>query len=515
MIPKHYSLAKEHPHSYEIHDQRDGKRFHVAKHGLSLAMHGELSKIKHYAEGTPDEPVQDQPMGPMGPMASISPPSSPGVMDTTGVAPTINVPSPEVPATNLWQPPQTESNAPTMTEAPPAPVSDTAALANQAFDMNTALQAEKDALKAGAGASSAEGYQTAKAYKDFNEKLDALPTPQQIMAGHQEADKNLFDSYMKKEIEPDHYWHNKGTGSKISAGLGMILGGIGSGMTGGPNYAFETIQKAIDRDIDSQKQDQSRNFNLWKMNREATHDDISANLATQNQMLTAVKSKALQFQSESAGPLAKARIAPVILQIDQQMAANNFKRSVLGASQNGQKLDMDPSHLLGSIPEGRQAEAAKEIQTHQQLKALHDDIVQNAELLRSKFMNGLLSPNDRKALIDPLASRLDVITDHRFSLEASKQKIDAMMPEPSDFGKETAKDKARAREYFFRDQMQAPTFKGFTGIGLDRFKSTSLAEPKQAPNSTESYRQYVAQNEKSTDPKVRQRVNFIRGKYNF
>ena len=57
------------------------------------------------------------------------------------------------------------------------------------------------------------------------------------------------------KIDPDRYWKNKGTVSKIVAILGSAAGGYISGRYGGPNKWMGMIDKEINRDIESQKLD--------------------------------------------------------------------------------------------------------------------------------------------------------------------------------------------------------------------------------------------------------------------
>ena len=58
---------------------------------------------------------------------------------------------------------------------------------------------------------------------------------------------------------------------------------------------IDAVNMGINRDIDAQKNSQERAGNLWKMNRQALGDDLSADLATKNQMLTGVKYKLEQL----------------------------------------------------------------------------------------------------------------------------------------------------------------------------------------------------------------------------
>lgn len=54
-------------------------------------------------------------------------------------------------------------------------------------------------------------------------------------------------------IDPDHYMSSKSDWGKARTAIGLILGGIGSGLTGQPNAALDFINKQIDRDILTQR----------------------------------------------------------------------------------------------------------------------------------------------------------------------------------------------------------------------------------------------------------------------
>ena len=73
-----------------------------------------------------------------------------------------------------------------------------------------------------------------------------------------ERQKKLQDQIIEednelKSIDPDRFWNDKSTGQKVMATIGLILGGIGSGLTGQPNAALQVLQNQIDKDIESQK----------------------------------------------------------------------------------------------------------------------------------------------------------------------------------------------------------------------------------------------------------------------
>ena len=96
--------------------------------------------------------------------------------------------------------------------------------------------------------------------------------------------------------------------------------------------AYEILQKSINDDIDAQKNDQSKTMNLWKMNREALGDDRAATLATQSQLLSVAKVKAMQAQALLKALWLKLELLHLIGQLDSQIQQNHGFQTMLGMS---------------------------------------------------------------------------------------------------------------------------------------------------------------------------------------
>lgn len=184
-----------------------------------------------------------------------------------------------------------------------------------------------------------KGEEEVSAYKDIEKGIEKLPTPEDIYSNYQKRDQALMQAFESKKIDPDRYIKNMDTGAKISQGIALILGGIGAGLTGGENVALKMLNQKINADIEAQKEDKSSAMNLWKMNKEALGDNLSANLATQNQLYTGLKFKLGQAASKSNSDVAMARAGQAAAQIDQAIAQNNMKLSLLNSPDNGSETD--------------------------------------------------------------------------------------------------------------------------------------------------------------------------------
>lgn len=93
------------------------------------------------------------------------------------------------------------------------------------------------------------------------EQAAALQAKQvEIRRRKEEASANLLaldtehDEIQKLKVNPNQFWDGLGTGGKILAAIGMIAGGINSGLKGGPNQAAEFIYRSIRDDINGQRE---------------------------------------------------------------------------------------------------------------------------------------------------------------------------------------------------------------------------------------------------------------------
>lgn len=62
----------------------------------------------------------------------------------------------------------------------------------------------------------------------------------------------------QSKLDPQKYVSEMGVGKKTVLALGLVLSGIGSGLTGQPNMAMTVLQKNIERDISAQQQEYQR-----------------------------------------------------------------------------------------------------------------------------------------------------------------------------------------------------------------------------------------------------------------
>lgn len=363
---KNFKIKGEDEKSYKLLHPK-GHEFNVEKKGLSDKAHKAIQGLKGYDEGgtisIPEQPADAADAPP--PAVNINLNAAPNQLASSVPNIPSNVqPDPSAQPTpgNMGAvavPPQAVAQA-AQVNGPQAPVpavpgSNVNPMIAEKSDYLKIIEKEQKDAQALADAQMKEAGAQAGAWKSYNAKYDELATPQEIFDADKEGNDALFKSYMAKSVDPDRYVKNMGTTSKILSGIGMLISGAGSGVTKQSNMAMDNLNKHIQNDIDAQKNDQSKAFNLWHMNQQQYQNEQQADLATRNQMLTGVQAKIAQAQANMNGPLAQARANQVINDLEKQKVQNRSMMSVLqqgeqqgagaGATQPGLS-GIDPAILV-------------------------------------------------------------------------------------------------------------------------------------------------------------------------
>jgi len=525
---KEFTLMKDDPDSYII-GHPSGRSMTIPKRGMSDQAQRLISKLKRSQGlesggdvrsptktttgtggsspgGALHDPVQGLAGGgkplqvePIAPDDSDTQPAVPPPKQPLDVEPVAPSDSSQPSVTADQETAQAPANQPTPPTAANPQVSPTPTDSNpMTIGLgNQNLQQAEKATQAGATAEALQGKTAAQALGDANSQVQQIQQQyQDRVKGYQLHDQQLQKQLSQGHIDPDRYMNNMDTGSKIAAGLGMIIGGIGSGMTGGPNLAVQQINKSIENDINSQMNDQSKTMNLWKMNKEALQDDTQATLATQNQLLSIAKSKAMQAAATAQGPIAQARIAPLILSLDQQMQQNNQTRGLFDmqnqpASSGGPGSSMDPSLLVNRfVPEGQKAKVFDEIEkaanVHKQGASIMDafDHASKENTIMRTGFGYLRTPASVLALHQGLQPTFKDL-EGKINIASMENTFKDVTPSPGD-SDDTIATKRKALQNYLQSKASAPTAKG-NYIDLNKFQSTSSSSVnRQAPGKVVS-----------------------------
>lgn len=100
-------------------------------------------------------------------------------------------------------------------------------------------------------------------YQAYVAKLQQLDQQRvtETKAAQARIDQVISDISQSK-IDPNHFWSTRSTTEKVATGIGLILGGIGSGLTKQPNMAAQFVERAIDRDVEAQRAEIGKKENL-------------------------------------------------------------------------------------------------------------------------------------------------------------------------------------------------------------------------------------------------------------
>lgn len=338
------------------------------------------------------------------------------------------------------------------------------------------------------------GDTTNQAFKDYNEQAQGMPTPLDIYNERKSQDDQLLQHYMDSKIDPNRYVHNMGTGSKILAGIAMALSGAGAGASG-RNMAFEHLQNAINNDIGSQQNDQSKAMNLWRMNRDATNDEMHANLATQNQMWTGVQAKLAMAGANTQNAQAQLNASQLVNNIEQQKSQNRLRMGLLTQGQgNNGTSGADPLNLVPEmVPAEHQKQAITEIGQAQSAAKNQDqmlDLFNQAAEDNTVFKTGagfLRTPTSMltlKALGDPLIHDQDGRVN-----EFEKKDFEGLLPQPGDTD-DKIDQKRQGLQMFINNKKSAPTAKAF-GINVANFANTSSNPVMRLSPQQQQYYQWA------------------------
>jgi hypothetical protein len=518
-IPNHYKLVEETPQAYEIHDERDGRNFHISKKNLNLEMHGKLSKIKKYSKGgkiasnddfgyiaemfTPDMEAAQERFDRQAASLPKTVEEARMMEASQGIPPS---PAVETPAATV----EVAETQPVSTEAPVVKPKE----AEQAQPKKSYLEEERENLKKGAQAEQRASQQQAQEYKRAAQKLDSMETPEQIYQRGRAQDQELEKEYRENKIDPRRVIDNMTTGRKVVTAIGLIFGGMGGGGTG-KNAALDQLNKAIDDDILAQKNAQDKAYNLWKMNREATQSDMQATLETRNQLLQAAKVRIEQFSAEAAGPMAQARAAPLLAQIDKEIEENTLRRSFMEASRTQGIINADPTVLLRGIKDHHlQKEAGKEIQEMQNLKRMETNVLGAMDELQK--INQVLSPFDAARAKGTFTGTLVKMMEGSFTKEQAESFAKNFFKRIGE-GSATTENKRRDFINLIKTKQVGSFFQAATGIPLDKFASTSLDYGTESPQqkAINLKKQWVIENQNNPDPAIQKVIQYTKRKYGF
>lgn len=175
-----------------------------------------------------------------------------------------------------------------------------------------------------------------------------------------EEDKRFEDAMKNDEINPNRIYANQEFPQKVSTIIGLMLGGIGAGLTGGENVVQKMLDNQVRMDVEEQKRQSDKKLNLYKIHLERLGNARDAELATANNL----KQAALVKMEQAAGllggnPAAQTRIQNQILGQKLELETNRTKLAQAKAQRDAVSLAQKTGGELPDIYDPRKEQAVR------------------------------------------------------------------------------------------------------------------------------------------------------------
>lgn len=379
----------------------------------------------------------------------------------------------EVPQSPQMQPqsPQPQSRSPQQ-QAPMQDIYGTGAM-QQAYGQG--LQEQKAGIVGQAEAEAQQGNKQAALYQQ------AAQQQQQQMQSYADNTKSLMDERQallkdinNSHIDPNHYLSSQGTGSKIATAIGLIMGGMGGGLTHSGSAPLQFLSAQIDRDIQAQQAELGKKQNLLSANLQQFGNLNMATQMTKLMQMDIISNQLKRAAAQTQDPLAKARALQAAGQIDMQAAPIQsqiaMRQTLMQGASSGK---IAPEHIIRAfVPEKEQMGAQKELKEAQGMSRAKDNILGSFDKVAqlNTIGNRLTSPlQTRKqvnAIVGPLVAGLSKETAGRFT-EQDAHMIAPLFPAPGDSA-ETTQLKRTQLAKLVQEKMNFPLLQSY-GINPSTF----------------------------------------------
>lgn len=342
-----------------------------------------------------------------------------------------------------------------------------------------------------AEAQGAQGQAEAAVKEAEAEKLKDIVTKHENSMNEIRSNTNKAVEALKNgEIKPNHIFENMSTAGKVSTAIGLIMGGMGAGITGGPNPAMDFLNKQIERDIDAQKANMDKQRNLVSIGMQMFNNEAQA-----IQWATAAQKAFYASKFEQAGAASKSPIAKAIAMDKSAQLNREAEMTIRPLAMQQQMLsETATGAVVGRTPEESQdaafrhaalrVQASPVLSEHQKEKAL-DELDKQLNLNRmqthvvknfddiSKLQTLNLSPVQYEKQIDamwnPMLDRLTTQFAGQFS-ETAMKNIEHLKPKMTDSPNTLALKRQQFIDIFH--QNRASSRLGLLGINIPESPGT-------------------------------------------
>lgn len=447
--------------------------FHDLGQHLANAYQEFIDAKKSYGDQnqpqTPDQSLQTaqtpaQPMADNNPMQPSQPQAQPAVQQQ---------PMQPVQQTSPQQQPMVQQTSPNATQGIINPIQAEGNLANATQGVSQDIQ---NTLGSG-----------------VDQQQQMMSDAQDRFQKNMQQDEALSQAYQQGTIKPMSMFSGN-TAQNIGTALGLLFSGIGSGITGQKNLALETINNTINRDMEAQKMNQEKEYNAYRMHRENTQDQFSADMAFQREAMVAMNNHVEMMKAKLMGPQAQAAAAQTQLALKGQIIDLNQKQSMWDAMQQQLKNpSQDPAsqirrmQMTGLIQPAQAEQAYKELDRTQNFGTQQTNILDSFDRANKEntIVGRALHLGSQPASVAALQNQImPYLKDAEGRInETEIKRVDSLIPDPGD-GPHKVAEKRQALQDFMNEKASSSMLKGL-GINQTQTASQPKKSGMQQVNMTE------------------------------
>lgn len=232
-----------------------------------------------------------------------------------------------------------------------------------------------------------------------------------------------------KDVEPGRYLTNMGPGQKVSTAIGLILGGIGGGLTHQENPALKFLTNAIDKDVEAQKANIGKENDILKAY-EAKYKDRSTAISMYKATNLANIAQILKQKAALQGSAMVQQRADAAINRLNGLAAQNLTE----AGSHRMKAKAMPQAgdigaIIATMPKELHKQAYEELGNY---RGVQSSIAQVAPILDklykdSRASNQLSSPLQSALLMKQARAKLFPVVKRIIGEKMSDKDADAML----------------------------------------------------------------------------------------
>jgi len=431
---------------------------------------------KNIAFGTPEQPSEDTPVM-LQPFTSMEQQQIPMPVDPIGQAV-------QEATTQPYMPPVAAPEQPNVTSIPQqAPQQNLTPVPNLPLGQLGALQGMQNTINQGAAAMRGIGQAEAEVARRNVETLDRQQKATQEIFKQHETEmaslnkhrEEMINAIKEQKIDPKHFLSSQSAPQKVATAIGLILGGLSSGLIGKDNPALTFLNHQIDRDIEGQRMEMSRKHNLLSSLEKQIGDTKLAQATARAMLADKYANEMLQNAEKSKDKMAieRAKLAAVQFKApyeQQLIQANRYSVLRDAAMRGAGEPEMFVQDL---VPEKHQAEVFHELKQAKEMVHLKDGLIKSFdEAVKDATLANRLHPGDPagvtklKQLLKPTYAKLDGSINVPLMESTEKN----LIPTWTD-SQQQLKKKREALEEYASTWAPATTAKAY-GIDVQKFAST-------------------------------------------